>query len=94
MIVGAVSNAYKKIGQNDKGYTYLVKSIEPVDKRFNNFIKDLEIMGSEKAYKESENVQKITPFYQYLFEVMKPYDTTYAKEKEHQITTSIMKATQ
>ncbi|MBW8362278.1 MAG: DUF2723 domain-containing protein [Kaistella sp.] len=94
LIVGAVSNAYKKIGQNDKGYTYLVKSIEPVDKRFNNFIKDLEIMGSEKAYKESENVQKITPFYQYLFEVMKPYDTTYAKEKEHQITTSIMKATQ
>ncbi|TXF79657.1 DUF2723 domain-containing protein [Chryseobacterium sp.] len=94
LIVGAVSNAYKKIGQQEKGYTYLVKSIEPVDKRFNNFIKDLETMGKEKAYKESENVQKITPFYQYLFEVMKPYDTTYATEKEHQITTSIMKATQ
>jgi len=51
-------------------------------------------MGKEKAYKESENVQKITPFYTYLFDVMNPYDSTYAKEKEAQITDAIMKAAQ
>ena len=94
LIVGAVSDAYKKIGQSEKGYDYLVKSIEPIDKRFNTFVKDLQTMGKEKAIIQSENVQKITPFYTYIFDVMKPYDSTYAKEKEEQITSAIIKATQ
>lgn len=94
LVIGAVSDAYKKIGQTNKAYDYLVKSIEPVDKRFNTFIKDLQTMGKEKAYRESENVQKITPFYQYIFEVMKPYDSTYAEEKMSQITNQVIKATQ
>ena len=81
IVVGSVSNAYKKIGKEDKAYDYLVKSITPIDKRFNNFIKDLDALGKEKAYDEAENVKKITPFYSYLFEVMKPYDSTYANEK-------------
>lgn len=94
LIVGAVSDAYEKIGQENKGYDYLVKSIEPIDKRLNNFVKDLKLVGREKAIKKSEDVQKITPFYTYLFEVMDPYDSTYSKEKENQITNAIMKATQ
>ncbi|QDP86591.1 DUF2723 domain-containing protein [Chryseobacterium sp. SNU WT5] len=94
LVVGAVSDAYEKIGQKSKGYDYLVKSIEPIDKKFNTFIKDLETMGKEKAYKEAEQVQKITPFYTYLFDVMEPYDSTYSKEKESQITSAIIKATQ
>lgn len=94
LIVGAVADAYRKIGQEDKAYAYLVQSIEPVDKRFKDFVKSLEMMGKEKARNESENVQKITPFYQYIFEIMKPYDSTYAGEKESQITDAIIKATQ
>lgn len=94
LIVAAVSDAYNKIGQKDKGYSYLVKSIEPIDKRFNSFIKSLKAMGKEKAYQESENVQKITPFYTYIFDVMNPYDSTYSKEKESQITNAIMQAAQ
>lgn len=94
LIIGAVTDAYEKIGQKDKGYTYLVKSIEPIDKRFQNFVKDLQTMGREKAINESEKVQKITPFYTYLFDVMEPYDSTYAQEKENQITNAMMKATQ
>jgi hypothetical protein len=94
LVVAAVSDGYDKIGQKNKGYDYLVKSLEPIDQRFNNFVKELKAMGKEKAYKESENVQKITPFYTYLFDVMNPYDSTYAKEKEAQITDAIMKATQ
>ena len=94
LVVGAVSDAYSKIGQKDKGYDYLVKSVEPIDKKFNTFIKDLKTMGKEKAYNEAENVQQITPFYTYLFDIMNPYDSTYAKEKENQITTAIIKATQ
>lgn len=94
LVVGAVSDAYSKIGQKDKGYDYLVKSVEPIDKKFNAFIKDLKTMGKEKAYNEAENVQQITPFYTYLFDIMNPYDSTYAKEKENQITTAIIKATQ
>ncbi|KMQ58931.1 glycosyltransferase [Chryseobacterium sp. BLS98] len=94
LVVGAVTDAYKKLGQNEKAYAYLVKSIEPIDKKFNAFIKDLQQMGKEKARNESEKVQKITPFYQYLFDVMEPYDSTYSKEKEDQITTAIIKATQ
>ncbi|WP_292010314.1 DUF2723 domain-containing protein [Chryseobacterium sp.] len=94
LVVSAVTDAYMKIGQKDKAYSYLVQSIEPIDKKFNVFVKDLQQMGKEKAISESENVQKITPFYQYLFDIMEPFDSTYSKEKEDQITTAIMKATQ
>jgi len=93
LVVGAVTDAYKKLGQNEKAYAYLVKSIEPIDRKFNVFISNLQQMGKEKAIKESENVQKIAPFYQYLFDVMKPYDSTYSKEKEDQITRALMKVT-
>ena len=94
LVIASVSDAYNKIGQKNKGYDYLVKSIEPIDKRFNDFTKNLQAMGKEKAFKEAENVQKITPFYTYLFDVMNPYDSTYSEEKESQITNAIMKATQ
>ncbi len=94
LVIAAVSDAYNRIGQKDKGYNYLVKSIEPIDQRFNAFTKDLQAMGKEKAFKEAEKVQKITPFYTYLFDVMNPYDSTYSQEKESQITNAIMKATQ
>ncbi|ROI05664.1 MULTISPECIES: DUF2723 domain-containing protein [unclassified Chryseobacterium] len=94
LVVSAVTDAYTKIGQKEKAYAYLVKSIEPIDKKFNAFVKDLQQMGKEKAMKESEEVQKITPFYQYLFDVMEPFDTMYSKEKEEQITSAIIKATQ
>lgn len=94
LVVSAVSDAYEKLGQRDKAYAYLVSSIEPVDKRFNAFIKDLEMMGRDKAYRESEKVQKITPFYQYIFEVMNDYDSTYANEKLEQITNRVIRATQ
>ncbi|REC74345.1 DUF2723 domain-containing protein [Chryseobacterium elymi] len=94
MVVSAVTDAYKKLGQNEKAYAYLVKSIEPIDKKFNTFLKELQQMGKEKAIKESENVQKITPFYQYLFDVMQPFDSTYSKEKEDQITREMIKITQ
>ncbi|KMQ71526.1 glycosyltransferase family 117 protein [Chryseobacterium koreense] len=94
LVVAAVSDAYNKIGQKDKGYSYLVKSLEIIDKRFDNFIKDLQIMGKEKAYKNADKVQLISPFYTYLFDVMNPYDSTYAKEKQAQMTDAMMKATQ
>jgi hypothetical protein len=93
IVISAVSDAYKKIGQKDKGYAYLVKSIDPIDKRFKNFIADLKMMGKEKAFKESDNAQKITPFYSYIFQVMKPYDSTYANEKEAEITRQVIEAT-
>ncbi|OWR14173.1 DUF2723 domain-containing protein [Chryseobacterium sp. VAUSW3] len=94
LVVGAVSDAYNKLGQKEKGYQYLLKSIETVDKRFNDFVKNLQTMGKEKAFRESEKVQVITPFYTYLFDVMNPYDSTYSKEKEAHITNAMMKATQ
>ncbi|MDP9959237.1 glycosyltransferase family 117 protein [Chryseobacterium lathyri] len=93
LVVAAVTDAYKKLGQNEKAYAYLVKSIEPIDKKFNVFIRELQQMGKEKAMKESENVQKITPFYQYLFDVMEPFDSTYSKEKEDQITRAMIEVT-
>jgi hypothetical protein len=94
IVVGAVADAYKKIGNPTKGYDYLVKSIQPIDKRFNTFIKDLKEMGKEKAMDKSQDVQKITPFYQYMFEIMKPYDSTYTNEKLDQISNDLIKATQ
>ena len=92
LVVAAVTDAYKKIGQKEKGYDYLVKSLNVIDKRLNAFLKDLKQMGKEKAYKETDKVQIITPFYTYLFDVMQPYDSTYGEEKEAQITKAIMEA--
>lgn len=92
LVVAAVTDAYKKIGQEEKGYDYLVKSLNVIDKRLNSFLKDLKQMGKEKAFKETDKVQIITPFYTYLFDVMKPYDSTYADEKEAQITKAIIDA--
>ena len=94
LVVGAVADAYQKLGKADKAHQYIVKSIEPIDKRYDEFIKNLQAVGKEKAMKDSENIQKIAPFYQYLFEVIKPYDTIYAGEKMDQITNQLMKATQ
>ena len=93
MVVGAVSDAYNKLGQKEKGYDYLVSSIGTIDKRFDSFIKDLKAMGKEKAFEASEGVKVITPFYQYLFEIMKPYDSTYGEEKMSQITNAVVNAT-
>ena len=93
IVVSSVSNAYKKIGKEDKAYDYLVKSITPIDKRFNTFIGDLKEMGKEKAQDEIENVRKVTPFYSYLFEVMKPYDSTYSNEKQVEIQRQLIEAT-
>ena len=84
MVVAAVADAYKKSGKEDKGYQYLVKSLEPIDKRFNTFVEDLKQMGKEKAMDYVQNAQTITPFFSDLFEVMHPYDSTYAQEKEAQ----------
>ncbi|PWN69460.1 DUF2723 domain-containing protein [Chryseobacterium phosphatilyticum] len=94
LVVSAVTDAYKILGEKDKAFAYLVKSMDPIDKKFNVFVQQLQQMGKEKAMKESENVQKITPFYQYLFDIMEPFDSTYSKKKETEITTAIIKATQ
>ncbi|MCQ9636686.1 DUF2723 domain-containing protein [Chryseobacterium sp. WG23] len=94
LVVSAVTEAYKTLGQKEKAYAYLLQSVEPIDKKFSTFASGLQKMGKEKAVKESENVQRITPFYQYLFDIMEPFDSTYAKKKENQITTAIMKATE
>lgn len=94
IVVGAVADAYKHLGNSTKAYDYLVSSIRPVDKRFNTFIADLKELGKEKAQQKSKDVQKITPFYQYLFEVMKPYDSTYTAEKLNQISDQLIRATQ
>lgn len=94
LVVSSVTDAYKKIGKKDKAYDYLVSSIKTIDVRFDKFIKHLKTLDKEQAYHESENVQKITPFYQYLFQVMDNYDTTYAKDKSAEITNAVIRATE
>lgn len=94
LVASAVAEGYETLGQKKKAYEYLVSAIKPIDKRFDAFIKKLESLPKSKAYNESDKVNKITGFYQYLFQVMKPYDSTYADEKMGQITSSVIQATQ
>jgi len=95
MVVNSVVSAYQKMGEKDKAYQYLVESINVVDKRFDNLIKKLEEMGRGKAYNEVQNVQrKIVPLYHYLFEVMKPFDSTYEQEKIKYIEKQIIRVSQ
>lgn len=94
LVVSAVTEAYRMTGQDEKAHAYVLKSVVPVDQKFNSFVKGLQQMGREKAMKESENIQQIVPFYQYLFDVIKPLDSNYSKMKEEQITQAMIKATQ
>ncbi|MBE4949277.1 glycosyltransferase family 117 protein [Chryseobacterium culicis] len=94
LVVAAVTEAYKTLGKREKAKSYLLQSVEPIDKKFSTFIKRLQQMGKEKAGKEAENVRQIAPFYQYLFNVMEPYDSAYSRKKEIEITRAMMKATQ
>ncbi len=94
LVVSAVTEAYKTLGQDEKAHAYILRSLEAVDKKFNVFIKGLQLMGKEKAVKESENVRRIAPFYQYLFNVMEPFDSSYSRKKENEITNAMIKVTQ
>ena len=51
------------------------------------------MLNGDSAFIKAEEVQYITPFYQYLFEVMRPFDSTYEVEKMQQIESQIIKAT-
>ncbi len=94
LVVAAVTDAYKTLGQNEKAHAYLLKSVEPVDKKFSVFIKGLQQMGKEKAGKAAENVRQIAPFYQYLFNVMEPFDSAYSRKKEIEIRDAMISVTQ
>ena len=94
MVVQAVVSGYESAGKKDKGYQYLVNSISVIDKRFDNFIKKLEMMGKEQAFEKSDEVQNITPFYQFLFPIMEPFDSTYEKEKTQKITQKVISVTE
>ncbi len=93
-LVNSISDAYNVIGQKDKGYQYTVNAVSVIDKRFNAFVKELQMLGKEKAFNRLDESHNITNFYQYLFDVTNKYDTTYATEKEAQVTQALMKVAQ
>lgn len=93
LIISSVVKAYETLGQKDKAYGYLTNSINSVDKRFQSFIQKLKGMEDSEAYRKADDVKHIMPFYEYIFEVMKPYDTTFADEKRNQIEAEIIRAT-
>lgn len=94
LIVSSVVKAYEKIGEKDKAYQYLVESTNTIDKRFRSFIEKLNVMDKTQAYRKADDVKEIMPFYEYLFEIMKPYDSTYANEKRSIIERELIKVTQ
>ncbi len=93
-LVNSISQAYNVIGQKDKGYQYTINAVSVIDKRFDAFVKELQMLGKEKAFNRLDESHNITNFYQYLFDVTNKYDTTYATEKEAQVTQALMKVAQ
>lgn len=93
-LVNSISDAYQKIGQKEKAYNYTINAISVIDKRFDAFVKELQMLGKEKAFGRLEESHNITNFYQYLFDVTNKFDTTYASEKEEQVTRALMKVAQ
>jgi len=93
-VANSIVNAYEKLGDKEKAYQYIIESIEPIDKKFSDFIERLHLLGKEKAYAESGDIQKIIPFYEYMFTLIKPYDSTYEKEKMDYMTSELIKLTQ
>lgn len=94
MVVAAVANGYQDRGNPQAGYDYVVKALEPIDKNFKSFIRDLQEMGVEKANQKAPDIQNITTFYSNLFPVMSAYDTTFQKEKEAEIMRELTRVTQ
>ena len=94
LVVEAVSEAYKMLGRKDDGYQYVVKSLEPIDKQYDNIIKDIQQLGREKSYMKMDDIQNVMPFYKFLFNVMKPYDSTYEEEKLSKIQNDLIRYTE
>jgi len=94
LVTSSIVDAYERQGEKDKAYQYIIKSIEPIDGKFSNFIEKLRVLGKEKAYMASNDVQKIVPFYEYLFTLIKPYDSTFENEKMEYMTSELIKVTQ
>ncbi|MDL1913437.1 MAG: DUF2723 domain-containing protein [Bergeyella sp.] len=94
LVVSAVSDAYKKRGEKGKGYQYILESMMPIDEKYKEFTRYLERIGKEKSQKESDKISEIMPFYQYLFEVVRPYDSTFAQDRIQQISSEIIRLTQ
>ena len=94
LVVEAVSEAYKMLGRKDDGYQYVVKSLEPIDKQYDNIIKDIQQLGKEKSYMKMDDIQNVMSFYKFLFNVMKPYDSTYEEEKLSKIQNDLIRYTE
>jgi tetratricopeptide (TPR) repeat protein len=93
-VVGAVSDAYRQLGQPQKGYDYVLKALQPIDKKYEAFAKSLEQMGKVKAREQVNQVQSMVSFYQMMFDVVEKYDSTYQAEKMDQIARRMMKLTE
>ena len=77
-----------------KGLKYLLNALKPVDSEFRAYLVQLQNTKAEHKQEKVDQVQEITPFYDYLFDAMQPYDSAYASARMKQINSDIMKAVQ
>lgn len=94
MIAKSIANAYSKNGEKEKGLKYLLNALKPVDSEFRAYLVQLQNTKAEHKQEKVDQVQEITPFYDYLFDAMQPYDSAYASARMKQINSDIMKAVQ
>ncbi|WP_407485418.1 protein O-mannosyl-transferase family [Elizabethkingia miricola] len=94
MIAKSIADAYARNGEKEKGLKYLLNALKPVDSEFRAYLVQLQNTKAEYKQKKVEQVQEITPFYEYLFDAMQPYDSAYASARMKQINSDIMKAVQ
>lgn len=92
MIAKSIADAYVRNGEKEKGLKYLLNALKPVDSEFRSYLVQLQNTKAENKQKKVDQVQEITPFYEYLFDAMQPYDSSYASNRMKQINADIMKA--
>ncbi|AQX06387.1 glycosyltransferase [Elizabethkingia meningoseptica] len=94
MIARSVANAYARNGEKEKGLTYLLNAMKPIDSEFRTYLTELQNSNGNQKHEKADKIEEITPFYQYLFDAIQPYDSAYTAVKMKQITSDVTKAMQ
>lgn len=83
--VDAVANAYKELGNPNKGLAYIQKSINELEKPYKKLLEKLNSASREEQIEEEDVVQIYVSAFNLLFESAANYNKEYAAQKKQQI---------
>ena len=65
-----------------------------IEQEYRTYLTELQKSNGNQKHEKADKIEEITPFYQYLFDAIQPYDSAYTVVKMKQITSDVTKAMQ